>query len=282
MTEEVKVVWAVDTIILESPTATGDLIKAINNCSRAELFETKYMPLSNVQNYPTDKAMINPVILYGTIGYVNKCRDLFYPRTYAGGDETNCNVFMTSNLRPFLLNQEYMMLPFGEVQRNLDFVFKTFGDAIFIRPNTGKKAFAGTTFNSYNGVHELYCIEELEHVTPEVICVVAPAKHIKAEYRFLIGNGAVLDYSQYRRDNILDVRHDVTEKALHFAKTIAGMRSGQPDLIYTLDVAELISGDHAIIEINCFNCSGLYAMDRNIVVDKVTDIVLKDYYGKID
>lgn len=276
-----KVVWAVDTLILESPTAIGDITEAIKKCDRAELFETKYIPLSNDQKYPVDVAFNQPVILYGTIGYVSKCRSLFYPRTYADGDTTNCNIWMTSNLQPFLLNRDYFMMPFGEVKRKLDFIFKTFGDGIFIRPNTGKKAFAGTTFNSYNGDHELYSIQELESVTDEILCVIAPAKKLKAEYRFLVGNGDVIDYSQYRRDDILDVRHDTTEEALNFAKSIAGLRSGQPDLIYTLDVAELINGDHAIIEINCFNCSGLYAMDRNIVVEQVTDIVLKDYYGKI-
>lgn len=278
-----KVLWAVDTLLTENRNTVTDISKAIQNCPDALLFETKYIPLSDEQNYPFVNTIAQPVILYGSIGYVNKCKEPFYPGVYAFDYRTDFHGYMTSPLEPYMLNQKFFMLPFGSILNQIEFIFDTFGEYVFIRPNSGKKSFAGTTFNAWNYELELRTIRELQHVTDDEMCVIAPCQPIKAEYRIIIGNRKVIGYSQYRRDDILDIRRDVPEDGLAFANMIANLPY-QPDLIYTLDIAEMSNaiGLYKIIELNAFNCSGLYAIDTNVLVREVTDIVLKDFNGELN
>jgi hypothetical protein len=278
-----KVLWAVDTILTENRNSLANISESVRNCDKAELFETKYIPLSDEQKYPNINPIAVPVILYGSIGYVNKCKEPFYPGVYAFDYRTDFQGYMTSPFEPYMLNQKFFMLPFGSILNQIEFIFETFGEYIFIRPNSGKKSFAGTTFNAWNYELELKTIKELQHVTDDEMCVLAPCQPILAEYRIIIGNRKVIGYSQYRRNDILDIRRDIPESGLTFAKFIANLPY-QPDLIYTLDIAEMSNaiGLYKIIELNTFNCSGLYAIDTDVLVREVTDIVLKDFNGELD
>lgn len=275
-TKSDKITWAIDEYILESISCIGDLPEAVES-SGHNLFRTKYVPLSDEQNYPDYDPEV-PVLLYGTIGYISRCKIPFMPGAYAFGNETDANIVMSSILYEYMLNSNYIMMPFGQVAKRHKFIFDLFGDNIFIRPNSGKKSFTGTTFNSYNFDHELYSIKELQHVTDEEICLIAPAFPLKAEYRLVVADHEIIGYSQYRRDDVLDVRCDISNDALKLAEKIARM-SKQPDLIYTLDIAELPDGKCRVIELNSFNSSGLYAIDRERVVAGINKAVLKDFNG---
>lgn len=274
-----KVTWVVDEYMFETRSQLGDLPQAILDAGH-DLYRAKYIPLSEDQDYPNLNTISTPVILYGTIGYISRCKIPFFPGTYAFGSETNCNVYTTSPFGDYLLNRDFILLPFGVLRQRISFLRDLFGDAIFIRPNTGKKAFAGTAFHLDDADVELRTIEELQHTTAEEICLIAKAQDLKAEYRFVVGNHEVIDYSQYRRDNVLDIRRDASVEAMNFAEMIAGLKY-QPDLIYTLDIAELPSGECRIIEINSFNSSGLYACDKNVIARRVSEIVLADFNGDI-
>jgi len=272
------VLWAIDEYILDSHTCIGDLPAAVKDLGH-DVFLTKYVPLSDEQNYPEYDPNV-PVLLYGTIGYISRCKIPFIPGTFAFGNETNANVVMSSPFFKYMLNDNYIMIPFGQVLERNKFIFDLFGDNIFIRPNSGKKSFTGTTFNSYNFEHELYSIKELQHVSEEEICLIAPAVSLKAEYRLVVADRNIVGHSQYRRDDVLDVRRDISTSALAFAERVV-KENHQPDLIYTLDIAEMPNGDCRIIELNSFNSSGLYAIDRERVVKGVSDVVLKEFNGDL-
>lgn len=114
-------------------------------------------------------------------------------------------------------------------------------------------------------------------VDPDTICLVSPAQELLGEFRFIIAAGEVIDGSEYRWDNVLDIRHDWPADCWEMAEQMA-KHSWQPDLVYTCDVASTNSGPK-IIEVNSFACAGLYACDKRIVVDAVNNVALREFNG---
>lgn len=272
-----KMNWLVDTTILESRSVVGDLLGAIQENPKCNLFTTKYIPLSDEQDYGSFTHK-DPVVLYGTIGYVTKCKTAFYPGNYGVHNNTNVLTYMTNIDNELFLNSDYIMVPFYKLKKYHKWLFDLFNtDDLFIRPNSGRKTFTGYTITRQNADFELSSSMQLTSVTDETICLVATAKRINAEYRFVVGAGDVIDGSEYRWDNKLDIRHDFSGEAFDLARKVAQLE-WQVDRVYTVDVADTDDGPR-IVELNGFSCAGLYACDKKLVVDKVTDIAIEDYNG---
>ncbi len=50
-----------------------------------------------------------------------------------------------------------------------------------------------------------------------------------------------------------------------------------PDRCWTVDIAKTEYGTYHVLEIGCFSCAGLYGMDLEKVVDKVSEEALKEW-----
>lgn len=284
--------WIVDTMILDARNVTGDIISAIKKTG-CDLYETRYVPFADKQDYgflDGDKTgrdaetgeFFNkrPYCLYGTIGFVKRQYMAIFPGAYGINDNTNCNLYY-ANLPPeWMLNSEFVMAPFGVIKQNPQRFFDLFGtDDLFIRPNSGRKSFTGYTITRENAAFELDSSTQLSAVQGDEICLLSPAKKINSEFRFVVGDGEVIDGSEYRWDNILDVRHDWLEDCHKLAKKVAE-HSWRPDTCYTVDVADTPDGPR-VIELNGFSCAGLYACDKELVFGRVSDIAQKEFYGEI-
>jgi len=68
----IDVQWVVDTTILDARDNFNDLIPAIKKVG-CKLIECKYIPFSDEQNYG-DVDPSKPAILYGTHGFISKCK----------------------------------------------------------------------------------------------------------------------------------------------------------------------------------------------------------------
>lgn len=273
---KLKPVWIIDDYILESVSTVGDLKKAILD-SKAKLYESKYVPFSDNQDYGpyTEK---DCVILYGTHGFLRKCKIPFIPGAFGVNSNTSCNVYYSYIPNEWMLNKDYIMLPFSYIQNHtLNLFQKLNSERIFLRPNSGYKTFAGFVFDYENHKFELSSSQQLTSVMPETICLIAPAKQIDGEFRFIIGNGEVIDGSEYRWNNILDIRHDWPQECWDMADKVAKL-SWQLDSVYTCDVAMTLDGPK-IIELNSFSCAGLYACDKDIVVNRINEIAISEFYG---
>ncbi len=274
-----QVAWAVDTHILDSRSTVGDLLGAIkaHGCS---LHETKYIPFAEVQDYgPYTSADI--VVLYGTHGYVSKCKMGFTPGAYGIGQNMNCNFYYPNLPKNSLLNADYIILPFKEVRDNPLRVFDIFkSDCVFIRPVSGFKTFTGFVITIDNVADELSSSMQLTSVQDETLCLISSAKNIKAEFRFLIVNREVVDGSEYRWDNVLDIRHDWDKDCMDMAWKMAN-HIWQPDSVYICDVA-LTENGPKIVELNSLACAGLYAMDKHRVVEYISYHAWQEYHGFLD
>lgn len=271
--------WLVDTYILESRSVTGDLLKAIEDQGLG-LYTTKYVPFADDQDYgywgPEDC-----VILYGTHGYLSRCKIPFTPGAYGLTTNLNCNVYYPNLDCTWLLNKDYIILPFKEVAKNYDRVFNMIGEpAFFMRPVSGFKTFTGLVLTRENIESELSSSMQLTSVQDETYVLLAPTWDIDAEYRFLIGAGEVIDGSEYRWDNKLDIRHDWDPECWKLAEKMAA-HPWQPDRVYTCDVAMTEDGPY-IVELNSFACAGLYAMDKPLVVERVSQIARNEFEGRYD
>jgi len=223
------------------------------------------------------------VIFYGTL---NLGRQLQKQKGWIPGVYCNfqnlCCVSYFSYWGEYLFNSDYIMLPMMEVLRRQDYVYNMFGieDVIFIRPNSGAKPFTGQTLPKETIEKEFklfsnYAGKPLD----EIIVVISSPKVIDKEWRCVIIDKKVVAYSQYKKNDKLDIENSIDSEALCLAGKIA-KEEWQPDKIYTLDICK--SGDkYALLEINSFSCSGLYEADPKPIVKEISRAAVeewKDFY----
>lgn len=273
-----KVNWVVDTYILESRSTQGDLLGDIQKAGH-NLHITKYVPFADEQDYGPEEWVKEPTVLYGTHGFLNKCKKPFFPGAYGLGQNLNCAMYYAHVPNEWMLNEDFVMLPFQVIKNDPWRIFNLFGASkFFIRPNSGFKTFAGMVVDAHDVHHQLSGSQQLTSVMPDTICLVAPVIELKGEFRFLVVGGKVVDGSEYRWDGKLDIRLDYDMDCFRMADRMA-QHSWQPDAIYTCDVALTDKGPK-IIELNSFSCAGLYAMNKRKVVDAVSKFAWREFHGK--
>lgn len=271
--------WIVDEYILETRSLIGDLLGSIEK-SGANLHATKYIPFAPTQDYGPAEWAKQPTVLYGTHGYIKRCSIPFIPGAYGVSEMMHCNQYYSHIPPEWMLNEQFVMTTFADLQRRPEKYFLLFNaKKLFIRPNNGFKTFAGTVITKDNANFELSSSMQLTSVMPETIILIAPCRTLEGEFRFVIGDKEVIDGSEYRWESILDIRHDWPQECWDVADKMA-KHPWQPDVVYTCDVA-LTKFGPKIIEINGFACAGLYACDKDIVVNRINEIAQKDFEGKI-
>lgn len=145
-------------------------------------------------------------------------------------------------------------------------LYASFSTDKFVKPSSDLKAFTAGVMEA--GEVLKYFIERHYYRSgyAEETVLVHDVQEIDAEYRFICLNGSVLQGSQYRGkyDLKLDanIPLSVQEKATEFAKLYI------PSDLYTMDLAETPNGVK-IVEYNCWNGSGLYAMNVEELFTKV-------------
>jgi len=168
-------------------------------------------------------------------------------------------------------------------------IFKMFDSKdLFIKPDKGDKLFAGSIWNINEKQEFLNHVQyELQNAyrqnedMNEVMVMINRPKNISAEYRFFILDGKVVTGSQYRRNNILDKRIDVSKKALDLANEVAKLEN-QISRFYACDIVELQDGSVEVLEINAGSCSGLYEHNKDKLVKAFKEAFKNLVYKEID
>lgn len=144
----------------------------------------------------------------------------------------------------YIAQQNYMMMPFGEIIRRHEELHKHFdSDALFYRPNSGEKDFTGILIererfeNWYKGIYAL------EQATPDLLCVVAPPLNIHKELRLLIKGGKVITGSAYKVAkhiwyDALEEQDD-RDEIIEFAEKVANDNPPPLPPAYIMDVAKV-------------------------------------------
>lgn len=168
-----------------------------------------------------------------------------------------------------MLNGDGVVQRFGDVR-------PVRGSRVFIRPCEDLKAFNGQVIEALQLKDWVARTIEGEvssravQLNVDTMVVVAEPKFLYREWRFFVVGGKVITGSQYkdvygRRDD-----PDVDQDVIDFTQKMVD--KWQPGDCFVIDVADTQDG-LKVIEINCFNGSGVYACD----VEKAFAAVEKFY-----
>lgn len=173
-----------------------------------------------------------------------------------------------------LLNQNYLMLPFGELKRRKDWVFSTLQqkESVFLRPSSGYKTFTGTIvdLDEWESAIKFYGFK----INPEELVVVAPPVTILKEWRFVIVEGEVITGSQYKEDGEMVRELECPQEVFNYAQQVVDFANYKPEPAWTLDVAETENG-YKVIEVGSFSCAGLYVCDYEKVIKRINKLMEK-------
>lgn len=205
-----------------------------------------------------------PVIVYGSLG-IHK---LAKKHGWQPG--------VWSNHR---FNESNLIHAIGENSLNYDLIPCKFKEAMkvskwnpfFIKPNTDTKEFAGmvTTKEEFNEWYMKmmtsgYFFEGIE----EKEVVVGSAKNIGCEWRLVILNGKVIEYSIYRQYQKVMPAHECPNEVIKFAEEMTKLHNPAP--VFVMDICETEKG-YKVIEVNGFNSAGLYKCDVSVIIDKINE-----------
>lgn len=199
------------------------------------------------------------LICYGDIDFVRQVHRFapFIPGAWCNFHNMKCSTYY-AYFGEHLLNQQYAMMPVGDLLRRWDWLSTCVPDKpLFIRPDSGAKPFTGYVV-SPDERHKIQTL--VQAVGPEMLVVVAPEQEITAEWRFVICNRKVVAGCQY----LPTESRNYDPCSLRLAGVIAS-NDWQPDLCYTVDIAR--SNDKVfLLEVNSFSCAGFYSCDMESIV----------------
>lgn len=270
-----KPLWILDNYLLErsTPESSPSFATALTGAG-CDVSEHSFDPRGRKLTGNLPDVADRPVMAYGSYAFVrhvlsSAAPTVPRPGSYMQIENLSFHRF-AAHLGDLLLNDDFHILPFGELKRRPS----PTGD-VFVRPDRVTKSFTGFLVKAGSFEYEMSCLDRLSGVGPEELIVIASAKPIDLECRYVIADGTVVAKSTYGWEEgfvpsaATDTRCDV------IAREVAG-RDWQPDTVYTCDVA--LSGDRArVVELNSFSCSGLYACDTVAVAEAVSACIADEF-----
>lgn len=269
-----KVKWLLEKDVFED---IGKLEESLR--SRGIEFKTiPYIPFE--QDKYIKKSFDNDscVISRGSINFIKKLQREapWIPGSYANFDAFRCSNYYRHFLE-YLLNRDHFFVPFGLLCKMKDVVFGDMED-VFIRPDSGDKAFTGKVVTRDNIEKEIEMERTCYSVPDDCMILVSSVVHdIKAEYRFIVADNAVLTGSQYRLDGKFQVDDGFDQKAKEYLEDILKNVDYRPDRVFTADIAKIEENKYSLIELNSFSSCGLYSCDPEMIVDEINRIAEEDY-----
>lgn len=178
-------------------------------------------------------------------------------------------------LGSFLFNDDYTMLPRGDVPRMKKRAYDMYGrsNKIFVRPSTVLKSFSGQVILERDFDKDWEWIEEFSK--PSDIVVISSMKTILAEWRVFVAGQEPVTWCQYKSEGESVRRENAPLEVRQLAETVA--RNYEPDPIFCVDICQGIDYKYYLMEIGSFSCAGLYACDVGALVSKASQIALRQY-----
>lgn len=213
------------------------------------------------------------VITYADIDLVTRVIDdnIWTPGAFATVSRYFCSHYY-AHLGRFLLNRDYIMLPFGELPRCREFLFDALGrdDRLFVRPDSPLKIFTGQTI-AHSTFDEDYEFIGFYEFPTESLVVVSSPKTITTEWRFVVVEGEIITGSQYMDDGT-EVSQPATDPAaMEFARSVVAT-GYQPDPVWVLDICRTSDGGYYLLETGGFSFASLYGCDKDAVVRAVSAV----------
>jgi hypothetical protein len=262
-----KVRWVIDPVLVSHSVHSRKLPAAIIDAGH-DLVLAGYDESSKNWQVPEFNQYDLATIFYGSKKFVREHSRLCEPGSFGDRATANVSHYLTHLPREWFLNQYALMTTWGDFCNRRTYWLNFAGGRAFLRPDSGGKNFTGLVVDRENVDHEINSIQQLSRMRPEELVWTARAKEILGEFRFVIADGQVIAGSEYRWDNVLDIRSDYPEECRAVAQRVAEHK-WQLDRVYTCDVCLTPDGPR-IVELNGFSSAGLYACDLDAVVAGVS------------
>lgn len=219
------------------------------------------------------------VIVLGSINLVRQIQRQkpWIPGVFANFLNFDCLTYYAYFGR-YLLNEDYHIMPLGEVKRKHEYLQKKYGK-LFIRPCSGTKNFTGQILD----FDSLLKYED-QYGKPEIPVVISSAKEIRQEYRifcsgdrFIAGSMYYDDQGIYHTEALKTTIENLSEgkfgdddhnaiNAISYAENVLKEVKWRPDKIFGMDIALDRLGHPYLLEINSFSCSGWYKTPPKMLV----------------
>jgi len=265
--------------LLEKDVFSEDLQPLKNEINKQgfEYKEIEYIPF---QGGKYDNMFDNNdcVIFYGSLNLSRRLKkeQNFHPHIYSTLENYECTKYY-AYFGKYLLNQNYVMLPYSELKRRKEWLFKTIGQdgSIFVRPSSGEKIFTGqlVTIDTFDKDYELLGFYD---VPKHAVVVVSEPRNIMKENRLVIAEDKIVSGSLYS-DRTTNLKYTgYSEDVEKLANYILEETEYRPDLVWTMDFCETKGGNLYLLEIGGFSCAGLYECDMEPIVREVSRIAWEE------
>ena len=278
--------WVVETTVFEqeAPALVEEIKKQGHELHLADGKEIVWggKPLPS----PFDEK--TPIVVRGSIEFCNHVKRNcdWFPGVYMDMTRYNCTEYYPI-FGDKLLNDEYVMLPFGELGRRKEWLYKTLGEAdtLFIRPNRGNKIFSGQLVFKENWDKDLDRLGFYDTPQDE-LCVVARPKKLGVECRLIVVRDRIICGTTYKdHDNELMKKPlpIYNEAFIGWANNWFKTTGYIPDTVWSLDITyDKSDGQYKVLEVGAFSCCGLYGCPPSIIVEEVSKVAQEewdDLYG---
>ena len=133
----------------------------------------------------------------------------------------------------------------------------------FIRPDSGKKIFAGQVFEKHKWLEEYAFLKQRN--ADKILVFVAEKEWIGREWRCLFVGEELVGVSDYMYEGEIlggfAGRRNITQKMKDFAQVIRYNELFSPEDNVAIDIGQREDGSYGLIEINFLESSGFYACD---------------------
>lgn len=210
-----------------------------------------------------------PVVVYGSIG----CRNMAQKQNWAPGvwtDDTINESALIENLGDLYLNSDAVVTKMKNVP-------SLFSGLVFMKPNTDTKEFAGTVFESEfitTWIQRQINSGYLDANISELEVVASPVKNIGCEWRIVVVDGKISDYSCYRQHQTVMPERWIPDEAKEFAELV--IQKYNPLPVFVVDICETDKG-YKVVEYNTFNVAGLYDCDVGKIIDDINEYINVHY-----
>lgn len=265
--------WAISTEIFRRP-GSPQIDSALQRAG-IEYFQSEFDP--NTREYADiPYGQDECVVMYGPIKFIRTKNRGYTPGAYGFKKDTDTSFYMTQLPGDWYFNEHCVYMPVGMIGRNKELIRDLFGDHIFMRPDSGFKSFTGFDVTMDKLDYELSALKQTSRPFDHEQCLIAKARPIKCENRFVVCDRKIVTGSQYRWDDRLMTRIDLHPDCVAMAERVAAAE-WQLDTCYTVDIFLCEERGARIGEFNSFASSGLYQSDVDAIVAAVSASALKEW-----
>ena len=271
---ELPVHWIIENIVKEPSFL--ELSEAV---ARAQ------HPLLNLRGDFANE-MLNPYVRKCVVfnGSIQMCKFVYLillhnccaPILYSSWQNFRCSAWYPF-VSDLLFNDDYVMVPFSEVNRRAHWFYGTFAKEamIFIRPDSGDKTFKGGPVDEQDFAR---FYDQFESERDEMVIVSSP-KNIRGEWRFVVtSEKEIVAQSSYRSQGLSTLVPSAPCGATKRCQEILVRLEGHyPDKVFCIDIAEDGDGNFWLLELTSFSAAGLYACNKDAIVRAVSEHARRDF-----